>query len=496
MNALRSMLAWDVRLQRRYGFYAVYVVLTMVFVLGLRALGPELRTDAAVLLIVIDPTVLGFYFIASLVLFEKEEGVLDALVVSPLGDHGYLVSKVITLSLLAVVAATLVAVLGHGSTPGLAILVVGVALSASLFVLVGFVAVARFDSINEYFISAVGWGTILFLPLFGYIGVVETRLFYLLPAQPTLVLVKGGFQPLAAWQVAYGIGYLLLGNTVAYVWARRTFRQHIVRGGAPGSQFGRDEGPGSRQRTDRGWLAPHSPVVGLALADLRNWVRDPMLLIAAVGPLVLAAIIRFGATTVADMATPVLVLSSYYPVIAGAMAVFGPSLYGFIVGMFVLEDREQGVLSAYRVSPLSTRGYLLYRGVTAYALSLLATLPALAAIGLVPVSPAVLIGTAVVGALGGPVLTLAFGTLASNSIEGLALSKLVNVVVLVPAVVIAVVPEPLQFTIGVLPTYWPVKLFVAGTTGEPIWPLYLFVGVVTHLFALAWLGRRFAQRAD
>lgn len=175
---------------------------------------------------------------------------------------------------------------------------------------------------------------------------------------------------------------------------------------------------------------------------------------------------------------------------------FGPSLYGFIVGMFVLEDREQGVLSAYRVSPLSTRGYLLYRGVTAYALSLLATLPALAAIGLVPVSPAVLIGTAVVGALGGPVLTLAFGTLASNSIEGLALSKLVNVVVLVPAVVIAVVPEPLQFTIGVLPTYWPVKLFVAGTTGEPIWPLYLFVGVVTHLFALAWLGRRFAQRAD
>lgn len=307
MNALRSMLAWDVRLQRRYGFYAVYVVLTMVFVLGLRALGPELRTDAAVLLIVIDPTVLGFYFIASLVLFEKEEGVLDALVVSPLGDHGYLVSKVITLSLLAVVAATLVAVLGHGSTPGLAILVVGVALSASLFVLVGFVAVARFDSINEYFISAVGWGTILFLPLFGYIGVVETRLFYLLPAQPTLVLVKGGFQPLAAWQVAYGIGYLLLGNTVAYVWARRTFRQHIVRGGAPGSQLGRDEGPGSRQRTDRGWLAPHSPVIGLALADLRNWVRDPMLLIAAVGPLVLAAIIRFGATTVADMATPVLV---------------------------------------------------------------------------------------------------------------------------------------------------------------------------------------------
>lgn len=256
------------------------------------------------------------------------------------------------------------------------------------------------------------------------------------------------------------------------------------------------EGSGSRQRSDRGWLAPRSPVIGLAFTDLRNWVRDPMLLIAAVGPLVLAVFIRFGAPTVADMATPVFALSSYYPVIAGAMAVFGPSLYGFIVGMFVLEDREQGVLSAYRVSPLSPRGYLLYRGATAYALSLLATLPALAAIGLVPVPPAILIGTAIVGALGGPVLTLAFGTLASNSIEGLALSKLVNVVVLAPAVVIAVVPEPFQFAAGVLPTYWPVKLFVAGTTSEPVWPLYLFVGVVVHLFALAWLGQKFARQAD
>ena len=491
------MLAWDVRLQWRYGFYAVYAVLTVVFVLGLRALGPELRTDAAVLLIVTDPTVVGFYFIASMVLFEKKEGVLDALVVSPLGDTGYLISKISTLSLLATVAATSVAVLGHGSTPELAlvILVVGVALSASLFVLVGFVAVARFDSINEYFISAVGWGTILFLPLFGYVGVVETQLFYLLPAQPTLVLVRGGFEPIATVQVAYGVGYLVIANAVAYVWARRTFRRYIVRGGDPGRQFGRGKISDSQQRWDRSGFVPRSLGAGLALADLRNWVRDPMLLIAAVGPLVLATIIRFGTPTVADMAMPVIALSSYYPVIAGSMAVFGPSIYGFIVGMFVLEDREQGVLTAYRVSPLSIRGYLLYRGATAYALSLMATFPALAAIGLVPVSPTVLIGTVVVGALSGPVLTLAFGTLASNSIEGLALGKLVNVVVLVPAVVIAVVPEPLQFAAGVFPTYWPVKLFVAGTTDEPVWPLYLFVGVVAHLFAFVWLGRKFAQRA-
>lgn len=492
LTALRTMLAWDVRLQIRYGFYAVYAILTAVFVLGLQMLGPEIRTSAAVLLIVTDPTLLGFYFIAAMVLFEKREGVLDALVVSPLGKRGYLVSKVLTLSLLAVLAATLVAVVGHGSTSRLPVLIVGVALSASMFVLIGFVAVARFDSINEYFLSAVGWGTILFLPLFGYVGIIETRLFYLLPAQPTLVLVTGGFRPLAAWEMLYGISYLLVGNLVAYVWARRAFHRHIIRDSSSSGQLGRD----APQRDARDSLVPHSPATGLALADLRNWVRDPMLALATLGPLVLALICRLTIPAITDLTEPVIELSSYYPVIVGSMAVFGPTIYGFVVGMFVLEDREQGVLTAYRTTPLSARGYLLYRGGTAYVLSLTATLPAIIAMGLIPLSPAVLVGTVLVSALGGSVITLAFGTLASNTIEGLAFSKLINVIALGPVAVVVAVSEPLQFIVGVVPTYWPLKAFVAGTTGDPAWLLYLLIGASVHLLALALLRQRFDQLSD
>ncbi|WP_276261001.1 ABC transporter permease [Haloglomus litoreum] len=496
MRRLGSMMAWDARLQVRYGFYTVYAVLTVVFIVGLRLLGPELRTDAAVLLIVTDPTVLGFYFIAAVVLFEKEEGVLDALVTSPIGDRGYLVSKAGTLSVLAVLATTLVAVVGHGRVPGLAVLVPGVALSASLFVLIGFTAVARYDSVNEYFISAVGWGTVLFLPLFGYVGLVETPLFYLLPAQPVLLLVEGGFRPLAPWEVGYGFGYLLLGNAVAYLGARRTFRRHIVRGGDPRRQLGRQETPAARQHQRPSWGQSRSPWLGMVVADLRNWVRDPMLGIAAVGPLALAAVVRLAAPTVADLSAPILTLEDFYPEIAGSLALFGPAIYGFVVGMFVLEDREQGVLTAYRLSPLSGRGYLLYRGVSAYVLSLAATLPALAVVGLVPIPPAVLLGSAAVGALGGPIIALAFGTVASNTIEGIAISKLVNLVVLGPALVVAVVPEPYQFLAGVFPAFWPVKAIVAGVAGDSSWGVYLLAGAVVHLLGIAVLSRVFARRTD
>ena len=496
VNSLRSMLVWDARLQVRYGFYAVYAVLTVVYIVGLQALGPSFRTDAAILLIVTDPTVLGFYFIAAVVLFEKEEGVLDALVTSPLGDRGYLASKVITLSVLAVLASILVAILGHGAEPRLAVLVAGVALSAALFVLVGFVAVARYDSVNKYFISAVGWGTVLFLPLFGYVGFVETPVFYLLPAQPVLLVVEGGFRPLAGWQLVYAFGYLLVGNVVAFVWARRAFRRNVVRSGDPSRQLGRDELPDSSRRQEPPWLKNRSPWVGLLMADLRNWIRDPMLAIAAVGPFALAVVMRFGTPVVAEMAAPLFVLDPYYPVITGSMVAFGPAIYGFVVGMFVLEDRDQGMLAAFRTSPLSGRRYLLYRGTTAYILSAVATLPALAVIGLVPVSPAVLVGSVAVGALSGPIIALGFGTVASNTIEGIALSKFINLLVLGPVVVIAIVPEPLQFAAGVLPTYWPVKTIVASVAGEPWWLGYLGGGLITHVLGVAVLERWFVRRAD
>lgn len=487
------MLGWDVRLQYRYGFYAVYAILTVGFIFGLRLLGPALRTDAAVLLIVTDPTILGFYFIASLVLFEKGEGVLDALVVSPLGVRDYLASKALSLSLLAVVSGTLAAVLGHGAVSNLAVLVVGILLAASLFVLAGFIAVARFDSINAYFISAVGWGTVLFLPLFEYVGFVETPLFYLLPAKPVLLLVEAGFRPIAGWELAYALCYLLVGNAIAYVWASRAFRRHIVRGGDPGAQLGHSS---RRQSRDSAVGAAHSPVSALIRTDVRNWLRDPMLAFVAVGPLLLAIIIRVGVPTVTQMAAPAFALEPYYPVIAGTMAVFGPSIYGFVAGMFVLEDREQGVLSAYRTSPLSTRGYLLYRAGTAYALSLLATLPALVVVGLVPVPPLVVLGVAAVSALGGPVLAFTFGSLASNTIEGLALSKLLNPILLGPAIGIAVVSEPIQFLAGIFPAYWPVKAYVAGVSGDPLWAGYLLVGAVVHLLALGALAQLFHHRTE
>lgn len=488
-RTLGAMLRWDVRLQVRYGFYAVYAVLTGLYVALLTQLPARTTAPALSLVLVSDPAVLGFYFIAALVLVEKGEGVLDSLVVTPLGVDGYLLSKLASLTALALAASLAVAAIVRGGGFDIPLLVAGITLTSVFFVLLGFVAVARFDSINEYFLSAAAYGTVLYAPLLGFVGVVETPLFYLLPVRPALVLVHGAFAGVAPWETAYAVGYLSLGSVVAYVLARRSFRRHVVEGDAGGGRRA------SAPTTDRRRIEPRGRIAGLVLSDLRNWSRDPMLAFAAVGPFALALVARFGLPVIAAKGG-VADVSRYFPLAAGGLALFGPYLYGFVVGIFMLEDREQNVIQALRVTPLTGRGYLLYRGASVYCLSVIGVVLPVLAFGLGAIPLRVLLPVAAVAALGGPAVSLLFASVARNTVEGLAINKLLSVGLVVPIAAIAAVREPLQFVAGALPPYWPAKALVAGTAGDPAFPAFLSAGVVAHAAVLRVLVKRFLRQMN
>ncbi|HKJ57921.1 MAG TPA: ABC transporter permease, partial [Halobacteriales archaeon] len=169
---LLSMVRWDVRLQFRYGFYAAYAVLTIAYALALRVAPTDVRPLLLVFVIFNDPVVLGLYFVAALVLFEKGDGVLDVLVTSPLSARAYLASKVVSLSLLAVLATLVLAAIAVGTRFDPLVLVVGVGLTSALFVLLGFVLVARFDTLNAYFLVGTATLSPLAIPLLGTFGLV------------------------------------------------------------------------------------------------------------------------------------------------------------------------------------------------------------------------------------------------------------------------------------------------------------------------------------
>lgn len=228
MTRLLATMGTDVRLQLRNGFYWAVVFLLAVFAIVILQL-PKFDWGP-----VVPPLVLGnlvvatFMFMGGLVLLEKDEGTLEAQVVTPLTPDEYLASKVLTLTGLSIVENVVIVYLVCGTHFCALPLVLGIVLASAIYCLSGFVAVARYDSINEYLFPSMIYVAVFALPFLHYAGLWKSPLMYLHPLQAPLVILKGAVFPLAAWEWAYGLLYSLLWIALTFAWSRRTFQRFVV----------------------------------------------------------------------------------------------------------------------------------------------------------------------------------------------------------------------------------------------------------------------------
>ncbi len=235
---LWNVVKLDLRLQWRYGFYyaaGFSLVLWEVVVL----LIPEgLRQLAMPYVIFGDSVIIGFFFIAGAVFFEKGERTLFALLSTPVRFRHYLTGKLATLSLLSLVAAVVLAPHALASPgDGLATvavksvtLVVAVVLCTLLFLLCGMITAAPFPSMTDWMIPSTMVIAAMNVPLLSYSGLIDHPAFYLLPTQGSLLLLGSAFDQVAlsGWQVAYAVTYPLVWIAGLVVLARRVFDRYVV----------------------------------------------------------------------------------------------------------------------------------------------------------------------------------------------------------------------------------------------------------------------------
>ena len=165
MRRLWANIKGDIILQIKYGFYGVYVVLILFYIFILKFLSIKLSTFLLPLIIFTDPALLGFYFIGGLILLEKDENTLDYLLVTPLRIREYLISKMVSLTVLALLASVIIVIFSYGTIFNWLLLLSGIVLTSFFYVLIGFVAVARFNTVNDYIFSSVLYMILLNYPL-------------------------------------------------------------------------------------------------------------------------------------------------------------------------------------------------------------------------------------------------------------------------------------------------------------------------------------------
>ena len=228
MTRLTATMQWDVRLQWRNGFYYAAIAVVVMWLFIASQIPDETLIWLLPMMIMGNLVIGTFYFLGGLVLLEKDEGSLEARVTTPLRPTEYLGSKVLTLTGLAVLESSLITIASVGLQANWVWLLAGVVETAVFFCLVGFIVVARYDSVNEYLLPSVGYLLLLGLPLAAYMADWSHWLLYLHPMQATLTLMTGAWQALPWWLISYCLVYPALWIALAAHLSLRTFHRFVI----------------------------------------------------------------------------------------------------------------------------------------------------------------------------------------------------------------------------------------------------------------------------
>jgi fluoroquinolone transport system permease protein len=228
MKRLLSTIRFDVLFQFRHGFYYVYAVVSVLYILVLKSVGGELKEVLAAMMVFSDTSVLGFFFVGSIVILERDQNTLESLFVTPLRPYEYIISKAVSLTILSAVMSSVIMFVSFGKAFNPYPVLAGVILSSMFFTLVGIIVSVYSPNVNQYLMMTVPSMIVFFLPLLDYFGLVRTPVFYIFPTQAALTLIDGGFNAINPVEAIYAFLMLLLWITAAWYLSGRMFFKYII----------------------------------------------------------------------------------------------------------------------------------------------------------------------------------------------------------------------------------------------------------------------------
>lgn len=480
--AFLRRVALEIAIQKRAGFYLVYMLMTLFFFSFLLLVPESWRSRTLGLIILMDPAFMGFYFAGALILLEKDQGVLSVLQTQGQGFADYWMQKVISILILAFSA---VAVLTASATwigfvsptiSGLSRLTLGLLLAVPVFYSFGLAIAGRFPRIIDYFL----WSSILMLPfmfpLLELFGLSVSWFGLLSPVWGSMVLISSAFESSPELPVLMLAVLSLLGwNILAYRLARKGFSalcgSAAHKASARAKQCSTAKNAKALQVAARQTATRKKVSFGFRYlpADLYLLLRDPVSLALLLASLMMAVALGRGLPyLLLGPLSPQLpphiaaaVLDAMDPVRSFALVVTA-LLYGMLGALLFLDEKDEGVLPFLKTLPAAQGWYLLRRCGLLWLLFAAFLLPLVLAADLLHAALPVFLVSLLLDALILPLVFLGIGTIAANKVQGLAMVKLVNLCCL-PPLMIAVIPEPYSWLLGIFPTAWGSLLRLSAT---------------------------------
>ncbi len=142
----------------------------------------------------------------------------------------YLLAKMISLTLVALIAGIMITIAAYQQSIFWPVLIVGIILTSSFFVLYGFIAAADCTTMNQYFIKMIPYMLVIILPCFSLIGFPYSWVFNVFPSVAGLQLVLGAYNEITLLKTLGFSAYLLAANILMLFYVVKVFDRMVTKG--------------------------------------------------------------------------------------------------------------------------------------------------------------------------------------------------------------------------------------------------------------------------
>lgn len=494
MTAFARRVGWDLRLQQRYGIHYAAIYVAALWLLIAFILPDAWRAPVLPYILFMDVAIFGLFFLPALSFLERDERALPALRVSPLGSARYLLARGTALLLPTLAIGLVIAAGSRVAVASWPLVATALVLTVAINLLGGFIVASRFPSVQSYFMPA---GFILIglqLPALEPFVPAPADWLWLTPTYGAWRMLRAALGGPALDAAGLAVSLAHAAGVAAALWPVAV--RAVDRFAAP---TGASRWP-SKVRAARGSAAPPGARGGwigtLIRLDMRLVARNAMYGFLLVAVVLLFAVVRWVLPSVEVSLAPWIDLAGQRPLVWTFFGVlYIPAMIGSLVGLMLLDERDEGALLAVRATPVTLRRYLGYRMGLATTLSVVYAYLGMAAFQPMPVTVLEFAPTAVLAALETPLAALFVAGFARNKVEGLALTKVLGAPFFA-SLVAWFTPWPWRWLLAVVPAFWPAQALWWVAEGRSLAGVTAFaaLGAVFHVVLIVMLWRRFVRR--
>lgn len=229
-------------------------------------------------------------------------------------------------------------------------------------------------------------------------------------------------------------------------------------------------------------------------------VRDPMYAFFSIYPFIFGGLGYFLVNYISDNSDN----PAWGNMVAMFLVLMTSYVFGAVTGFTLLDDKDDKVLMSLKITPISTKMYVLVKVIIGYIFGLIATLIIIYATGfLSDVGLGMILLIAIISSLQAPFLALVVNSFAENKVEGFVIMKATGMTLILPAVAFFITDWK-EFFLVIAPGFWPARMIMMELMPTTLYGieynlpilLYFTIGIAYNLLVTYGLFRLYTKKSN